>query len=259
MSILDRRSFVQLSSAAAASFVRTGCSIGKAIPIGVQLFTLRKEVQTDLAGTLAAAKEIGFQTVETFSGMYQRPAADLRRTIEDAGPTVRSAHFAYDTLEASLDDVQELGATYVVCATLPKASWTSDSFRRAAEDFNIVGAKAKSMNLKLTFHNHNSEFQPLQVTGRNGLTSDITGLEILLDQTYSELVSWEEDCYWVAQGGQNPLVLLERYLKRVPLTHLKDRRANATVNYTPVKESQFYTEVGAGTIDWVPILKIAVE
>jgi sugar phosphate isomerase/epimerase len=212
----------------------------------------------DLPATLAALKKIGFQMVEAYSGMYTRPAKELRAMVEDAGLTLPSSHFAYDTLESQLDYAHDLGVSYMICAMLPKPYQNRDGFTKAAANFNLIGAKAKAINIRLGFHNHNFEFQPLAAgTDAAAPEAGDIGLKILLDQTDPALVSWEEDCYWVAQGGLNPLTLLEKYSARIPLLHLKDRTADATTTYAPGKNSQFFTEIGTGTIDWSPIVRLA--
>ena len=177
--------------------------------------------------------------------------------IEDAGLTAPSAHFAYDTLETQLDYAHALGVHSMVCAMLPKPYWNRDGFKKAAALFNEAGAKARAAGIQLAFHNHNFEFQPLVVDGTSTAGAADTGLKILMEETKPELVAWEEDCYWVAQAGQSPLALLETYKKRVPLLHLKDRKAEATTTFTQGKPSQFFTEIGTGNIDWKPIVKIA--
>jgi sugar phosphate isomerase/epimerase len=255
---VSRRSFLQLSSMAAASgSVRAGWWSAVA-PIGVQLYTVRNEVMTDLPGTLASIRKIGFSMVESFAGMHARPAKELRSMVEDAGLKLPSAHFAYDTLEPQLEYAHDLGVSYMVCAMLPKTMWTRDGFKQAATGLNKVGALAKAMKIKLCFHNHNFEFQPLPSVN-NDVPPDPhdTGLKILLDNTDPALVGWEEDCYWVAEGGQDPLTVLQKNKSRVAMLHLKDRRADAVVTYAPGKPAQYFTEIGTGTIDWGPIVKIA--
>jgi sugar phosphate isomerase/epimerase len=226
--------------------------------VGAQLYTVHKEVMTDLPGTLAAIKKIGFQMVESFPAMHTRPAKELRAMVEDAGLKIPSAHFAYDTLEAQLDYAQDLGVSYMVCAMLPIPLRTRDGFTQAAAQFNRVGALAKARKMELCFHNHNFEFQPLP-PGSADTPADAkgTGLKILLEKTDPALVGWEEDCYWVAQAGEDPLTLLEKYRRQVAMLHLKDRKAEATTTFVQAKTSQFFTEIGTGTIDWGPIVKIA--
>lgn len=249
----DRRAFLQsLTAAGVVALTPPAWSMTKS-PVGVQLFTLRTEVADDLPGTLAAVRKIGFQQVEAFAGMYALPAAELRKIIEDAGLTCPSAHFRYETLEDQLQYARELGVTYVVCAMLPKSLWSREGFIEAASRFNLLGSKAKSMGLKLAFHNHNFEFQQLPPRG----SASVNGLTVLMQNTDPSLVSWEEDCYWVAQGGADPLALLKHYAQRIPLLHLKDRLPGAPVTFTPGKESQFFTEIGTGNLPWLSIVKAA--
>jgi sugar phosphate isomerase/epimerase len=51
--------------------------------------------------------------------------------------------------------------------------------------------------------------------------------------------------------------LLEQHADRVRLLHIKDRRSQAKASFDMSKDSEFFTEVGTGTIEWPPILKIA--
>src|ERR1700735_90088 len=81
-----------------------------ALHLGVQLYTVRSLVQTDLPGTLQAIRKIGYQTVETFVAEYKISAKDLRQAIVDAGLTVPSAHFGYDDFASRFDYAKELGA-----------------------------------------------------------------------------------------------------------------------------------------------------
>jgi len=251
----NRRVFLQsLSATALLTTVRPGW--GKTIPpIGAQLYTLRKEVVKDLPGTLAAVRKIGITQVEAFPAIYNHPAPELKRIIEDAGLTCPSAHFDYDKLEESVDYAKALGLSYMVCPMLPKAMWSADGFVQAAARYNMIGAKAKNLGMKFAFHNHDYEFLPIK---RSGLP-DTTGLQLLLEHTDPKLVFWEEDCYWVAQSGNDPLALLKQNERRVRLLHLKDRKANVPASFTMGKDSAFFTEVGTGTIAWPPILKIARE
>jgi sugar phosphate isomerase/epimerase len=243
--------------AAASGITRAGwCS--SSTPIGAQLFTVRKEAMIDLPGTLAAIRKIGFSMVESFAGLHTRPAKELRTMVEDAGLRLPSAHFAYDSLEAQVQYAHDLGVSYMVCAMLPRPMWNREGFTQAAAEFNKVGAMAKAAKIKLCFHNHNFEFAPLAplVTSAAPDPQD-DGLNILLAATDPDLVGWEEDCYWVAEGGQDPLAMLRLHDNRVAMLHLKDRTANASVTYAPGKAAQFFAEIGTGTIDWKPILQIA--
>jgi hypothetical protein len=54
------------------------------IPVGLQLYSIRVQCQTDLPGMLAAASKIGYRSVE-FAGYYGRSARELRTMLDDNG------------------------------------------------------------------------------------------------------------------------------------------------------------------------------
>lgn len=62
-------------------------------PLGVQLYTVRKQVKHHLPDTLAAIQQIGYQEVETYWNIYSHPAAELKRMINDHGLRVPIGHF----------------------------------------------------------------------------------------------------------------------------------------------------------------------
>ncbi len=261
-----RREFFRISvmAAAAGCVVRFGGASAKAqaggghtselgpgsgLIYGVQLYMFRRQATSDLPGVLRAIHDVGFAQVELYWVAYTRPAADLRKMIQDAGLGVVAAHFDYIDIDAKLNYAHQLGLKYLVCPMLPHDQWTSlDGFRKAAKDFNRWGAAAQAAGMQFVFHNHDYEFKPMG--GSNGWTE-------LMKLTDPKLVKLEFDLYWLTQGGQDPQAMLTKYADRAVLIHMKDRTSNAPVTYNMDKESEHFTDVGKGTIDWPRLLKQA--
>ena len=219
--------------------------------LGVQLFTVRSEVEKDLPRTLAAIRGIGYRSVETFAAQYTVKAGDLSRIISDAGLSVISGHFGYDDLAARFDYAKQLGLECMVCSMIPRAIATSaDGYKRVAAQYNEWGAQAKKLGLKFAFHNHNLEFA--RYVGQ-------TGLDLLMENTDPALVQWEMDCYWVAQAGYDPAEVLRKYGRRMQSLHLKDRKPGVPVSLELGPGSAHFAEVGAGTLDWPAILRLAAR
>lgn len=249
--MLTRRGFLGAAAGAAAMSLAPEMFAGKTQrPIGVQLYTVRTLVQTDLPGTLKAIRKIGYQTVEAFAAQAGKISAkDLRAAVLDAGLTVPSAHFGYNDFEARLDYAKELGVRDVICSMIPRNIANSvDGYKRASEQYNKWGEKAKSMSMRFGFHNHNGEFQKY---------GDVTGFDVLMQNTDPALVLWQMDCYWVTQAGLDPVAMFKRYGKRMQSLHLKDRKPNAPTSTEPGPGSQHFAEVGEGTLDWKSILSLA--
>jgi sugar phosphate isomerase/epimerase len=104
------------------------------------------------------------------------------------------------------------------------------------------------MGMKFGFHDHDTEFK---------VFDGVTGFDILMNHTDPKLVQWQMDCYWVAQAGYDPVAMLRKHGKRMQSLHLKDRKAGAPVSTDTGPGSQFFTEVGEGTLDWPTILRLA--
>ncbi len=218
-------------------------------PLGVQLYTVRQLAQTDLPNVLAAIRKIGYRTVETYVAQYKMTAADLRKAILDSGLSVPSGHFGYAGFDTKYDYAKELGLKFMICSSVPESLGSSaDGFKRAADQYNAWGEKARKMGMQFAFHNHNSEFQTYD--GK-------TGIEVLLERTDPHLVQWQMDCYWVAQAGSDPVAMLHKYAQRITTLHLKDRKPGAQPTLETGSGSQHFTEVGTGTLDWKKILPLA--
>lgn len=247
-----RREFLAgtLAGLTTASLAPLAFATRPAPPLGVQLYTVRKQVDANLAGTLAAIRKIGYRTVETYTSQANKMTAqELRKAIQDAGLTVPSGHFSYDGFDTKFDYAKQLGLEFVVCSSVPKSIGNSlDGFKRAAEQYNTWGAKAKQMGMQFAFHNHNSEFHSFNGT---------TGFDELMKETDPALVQWQMDCYWVAEAGQSPVAMLRKYGHRITTLHLKDRKAGAAPSVELNAKSQYFTEIGNGTLDWKKILRLA--
>jgi hypothetical protein len=119
---LSRRGFLATTaSAAAVTVLGTGCmkegqTMGTAkpdkTPVGLQLYSVRKEAEKDLPGVLAKVANMGYQGVE-FAGYYGHSAKDIRKMLDDNGLVCCGTH----TQMADLSD-QKLAATVEFNKTL---------------------------------------------------------------------------------------------------------------------------------------------
>lgn len=254
--MLSRRKFLTTATAALGSSVadRAGFAATRR-RIGVQLYTVRKQAESDLSRVLEQIRAIGYDEVETYWNVYSHPAKGLRQMITDAGLSVPSGHFDYAGLPAKLDYARELGVEYVICPMIPEDLRNSvDGFARAADNFNQWGERARSMGLRFGFHNHNYEFR------RFGET---TGFENLVARTDPKLVCFEMDCYWITEAGQDPVEVLQRLGQRIRLLHLKDRKQGFPPSQQLNSSAEHFIEVGNGSINWKKVLlaadKLGVE
>ena len=253
--MFSRRQFLRSSTAAVGALAAQRVFAEQPAPhrrLGVQLYTVRRQAEANLAALPSLLKQIraiGYEEVETYWNVYAIPAKHLRAMILDAGLSLPSGHFDYKGLPEKLDYARELGVSFAICPILPddKQS-TADDFRRAADKFNQWGERARSLGMRFGFHNHNYEFRRL---------GDTTGFEILVERTDPKLVCFEMDCYWVTEAGRDPVAMMAKLGKRVRMLHLKDRKRGFPSSQVKNKAAEHFTEVGNGTIDWKNVLAAA--
>lgn len=242
-----RRTFLaQTAAVAAASGLAQAAKLTQN-NLGVQLYTVRTIVGADPVGVLAKIREIGYTEIEatgdTLSKSWQ--------AVEKSGLKPVSVHLDLDPTDAQLADAKKKGFAYAVIPYVPPPKRGGpDVIKRLADSFQKAGERAKSHDLKLCYHNHAFEFEPMQGT---------TPLEIIMGGTDPKLVQLEMDIFWVTVAGHDPVELLKKYSGRVPLLHLKDKAKGipAQTQYNESVPKNTFTENGRGTIDIPAVLKTA--
>lgn len=124
-----------------------------------------------------------------------------------------------------------------------------DVFKSLAQMLNTSGKRAKALGLKMCYHNHAFEFEPL--------TGGTLGLDVLMNETDKSAVSLELDIFWTSVAGHDPVALLKKYSGRVPLLHLKDKAQGLATQYNEKVPPETFKEIGNGSIDIPVVLSTA--
>jgi sugar phosphate isomerase/epimerase len=207
--------------------------------IGLQLYTVRRDLEKDFEGTLAQVAKVGFREVE-LAGLFGRTPKDVRASLDRHGLKAPSMHVDLREIETGFQEILEtgraLGVRYVVCPWLaPGERESLDDYKRHIETFNRAGEQAKEAGIQFGFHCHDFEFVPLQ---------GVVPYDLLLKDTDASLVQMEMDLYWITKAGADPLSYFRQYPGRFPLVHVKD------MDRTPQKN---FTEVGKGVVDFTRV------
>ncbi|WP_326769272.1 sugar phosphate isomerase/epimerase [Streptomyces sp. NBC_01591] len=203
--------------------------------IGMHLYTMRTPLATDFRGTLERLAEIGYATVGV-SGRHGHSAADVRRMLDGTRLRAVLEHVGYDIVKGAglpqaLEDIHTLGGKWIVVPSLPGSLHSPAGYREVAREFNRIGLAARESGLKLLYHNHGTDHQVVDGVSLYG---------ILLAETDPELVGFELDLYWAANGGASaPGELFVRHPRRFPALHVKDMAPNGD-----------FADVGSGVLDF---------
>lgn len=207
--------------------------------IGLQLYTVRREMETSVERTLFEVGRIGYKEVE-FAGYFNRPPRAIRQLLDRNGLKSPAGHTSLDVLRSgwyrTLSDAAEIGQKWLVVPWLGENDRNSlDALKRTAELLNRSGQDAKSYKVRVAYHNHDFEFQ--EVEGKRIL-------DVLLEETDPEYVDFEIDLYWITKAGADPFDYFRRFPRRFPLVHVKDSAGSP---------DHQMTEVGRGKIDFAKL------
>ncbi|RFA16898.1 hypothetical protein B7R22_02150 [Subtercola boreus] len=182
--------------------------------ISIQLYTVRDALASDVAGTLARLKAIGYSNVELFG--FQDDVETYEAALSFSGLKAPSAHALLLNRDVTpvFEAAQRLGVSTVIDPDIHYSRWTTrDDVETAATELNEISRKAADFGLKVGYHNHSWEV-------RNRLGS-VTALEVFAD-SLDEAVALEVDTFWVEVGGVSSIELLGRLGERVKFLHVKD-------------------------------------
>ncbi|HEY3037888.1 MAG TPA: sugar phosphate isomerase/epimerase [Pyrinomonadaceae bacterium] len=219
-------------------------------PIGLQLYSLREQFAKDVPATLDQVRGFGIKYVET-AGTYGVAPAKFKEQLDARELKAISGHFQYeqcrDHIEEVARDAKTLGLQYVGCAWIPhKDPFDENTCREAAAVFNRAGEALAKHGLKFFYHTHGYEFVPY---GKGTL------FDLMMAETKPQFVRYEMDTYWIANPGQNPVKLLEKYGSRFELMHVKDMKQGTPSAFTGHSDVTNNVALGTGVMDWPAIFR----
>jgi len=221
-------------------------------PIGLQLYTVRDQLDKDIAGTINQLAAIGYHDLEIYS-LYGKTPGEFTKILKDNGATASSGHYMLPDVKTNwqkhIDDAKALGLQYMVHAILqPEDRKSFDDYKRLAELFNKAAEQTHKAGIQFCYHNHNFEFKKY---------GDTTAYDYLLAALDPKLVKFEMDCFWVTHAGQDPVAYFKKHPGRFPLLHIKDLKDKPAPTQEFDAKMGLFAPVGHGTIDWKRIFAAA--
>jgi sugar phosphate isomerase/epimerase len=230
--------------------------------LGLQVYSVRNELERDAPGTLRAIRAAGYAQVELMRLDDARVVTGLAR---DLGLGVQSAFLDWtllaqpDTstparLAQTIATARDLGLRHLVFGYIGRgARETVAQMQAHAAAANAFGRRCRDAGLVLCYHHHAFEFAPLA----DGAT---TGWEVLVRELDPQLVPFELDVFWCAIAGHDPVAMLRALRGRVAQVHLKDLAPGTPVIFDEgAVPAEVFREVGAGALDFRAILAACAE
>ena len=188
----------------------------KKFGVGVQLYSVRGDMEKDFEGTLKKIADMGYEYVE-FAGYYGKTSAEIKAILDNLGLKCVSVHqgveFFDNDPQGAVDYLKGFGVKYVVIPWYDKRKLEDDAaWADVAAKFNAASALLQANGMQLLYHNHDFEYKKLP-DGRyihDRIMADVQGLDP------------EFDTCWVHYAGIDPTTVIKDYKGRVNVVHLKD-------------------------------------
>lgn len=238
-----RRTFLQNSAlAVAAAAVLPGKSFAsfKRDIVGIQLYSIRDDMNKDASGTLKQLAAMGYRYVEHAGygngKFYGYEPKEFRGLLDGLGLKMVSGHTAMgptawdagkkdfsDAWKKTVEDAAVAGQKFVI------SPWLDESLRKSYDDvlrfmevFNKCGELCKIHGMKFGYHNHDFEFST--VINNQKL------YDIILQHTDPALVAQQLDMGNLYNGGAVAIAIVMQYPGRFELMHVKDEIKATTGN-----------------------------
>ena len=214
---ITRRSFLGLAAMAPLAFAALPKS--RRVPVGIELYSVRDQMDKDLFATVRAVARMGYEVVEFYGPYYNwtpEYAKQVRRLIDDLGIRCHSTHngsnvFTPESLPKAIELNQILGSKYVIMASAGRVSG-ADGWKGVAARLNMAAEKLAPLKMKTGFHNHKTEF----VT-----TDGMMPMEIIAANTPAN-VTLQLDVGTCVEAGKDPVAWIKANKGRITSIHCKE-------------------------------------
>lgn len=242
----SRRDILKLGGSAAASVLllpvtasRSRAAAWRRVPIGTQLWCVRKQLASDIPGTLQAVAGAGFDAVE-LENAFGKGGAEWRRHLDAAKLTPCGFHHRLDELQgdklpATIEFNQAIGNRNLIIRSLSAETYKSaDLLKKTADAVNEIAAKVKTHNLRVGYHNHTTDFNRIDGEYWWNIFADRTSKDVILQLDTGNAS---------AMAGVKVVDLIRRNPGRTISMHVK-----------PHSERNPNAYIGGDELDWPAIM-----
>ena len=242
------------------------------MPVGVQLYSVRTDLEKDFYGTLRKVREMGYDGVEFYGEYYGHSPVEVKRMCTELGLIPFSNHVPFDRMMSDIEGVIEentiLGVQYIVFPYMDGPSRPANDparFKETVARIGELGPKVKASGFQMLYHNHDFEFATLP--------DGTVGHDYIFSSTPASDLQVELDVCWSDFAGFAPEQLIRKYKGRIPVILLKEYYSECEIGDDPyaligvAREDNAsagkgffeYRPVGDGKLDIDGVLKAASE
>lgn len=193
--------------------------------LGIGMYTVHKAVRKDMLGTFRLLADMGYDGIEFYGETCDFEIERTREALDRSGLRLTSWHIEWrnlqeETVDGTIEYLKRIGCKIAVVPCLGgKWNVAHDASQECEEvwlkyirSMNGLVEKLEQNGIHMGYHNHEHEFM-LKYDGRSVFD--------LLWQKLDPRIIMELDTGNCIEGGENPKKVLDAYLERKVLLHLK--------------------------------------
>jgi len=266
----SRREFLKsgaLIALGAALVPQSVFAAGKKKPkgmVGIQLYSIRDDMDKDPVGSLTQLAKMGYVYVEHANYIdrkfYGYSAPEFRKIIDGLGLKMISGHTVMekkhwdaakkdfsDSWKYTVEDAAVMGQKWVISPWMDETMRkTYDDFKGYMDVFNKSGELCKKSGMKFGYHNHDFEFSE-KLNGEKVF-------DIIMKSIDPDLVAMQLDIGNLYNGGAIALDVMKQYPGRFEIIHAKDEIVAKSGN-----EKFESTILGEGVVNTEKVLELATK
>jgi sugar phosphate isomerase/epimerase len=216
------------------------------VPIGLELWTVRTDVNKDLLSTLSAVARLGYESVEFYSTYLDWTLAyaqEVRATLDTLGLACSSTHngmraFTPEALPKTVELNHILGSRIAVVASVPAIADLA-GWHKASDAFSDVAERLRPHGIAAGYHNNQREWTELDGE---------LPIEIVASRTPEDFVL-QFDVGPAVQHGIDAPAWIRGHAGRIRSVHLRDWSATKGYNIA----------FGEGDCPWPAIFEAAED
>lgn len=261
---ISRRDFLAVSAAVPAGLLALGTQSAFATaspdaaaapvkyPIGLELYSVRNELSKDLPNCLKTVAKMGYEVVEFYAPYFDwsiPKAKEVRSLMDDIGLRCYSTHNHMgaftpgEGMAKAIELNQILGGKIIVMASEPGSVKTLDDWKHLCGQLTSASEQLKPHGLAAGFHNHETEWRPLDGALRI--------MDVIAANTPHDFVL-QLDVGTCVAAGADPVAWINANPGRIRVLHMKDWAPGS-----PKDEKSYRVLFGEGVCPWREIIAAA--
>ncbi len=241
--------------------------------IGIQLYTIRKEIEKDFDTSVKKIADMGYYGFETYPLPKSVTLEHAAKKFNEFGVEVFGMHYDLPVTKEEKEMALRMADAYK-CSVLVYHGWPKDeaiknldpienivnwpkveayatleAIKKTVELYNEAYEFLKTNGLTLCYHNHWWELEETDY--------GVIPLYYLVENLHPEIF-FELDVYWASVAGHNPAEVINDLGDRIKFLHIKDGPAvkgTTTYNHMPAGSGTIdfndITETGGKNIKWM--------